>query len=69
MTSAEAFLAVAELVDFSEACFAHRLRTENPGWSEEKVQAAITAWFEQRPGAEFGDGEGVKGTWPRSKVP
>lgn len=33
--------------------------------SDEALEAHISAWYERRPGAEFGDGEGISVAWPR----
>jgi hypothetical protein len=60
-------MAVAfELFDLGLEMFRTRLRRENPGVSDEQVEAAVCAWLEHRPGAEHGDAEGRPASWPRS---
>ena len=45
------------------------LRRQFPQASDEEIQAQLNAWLEERPGAEFGDAEGIPGTWPRTRAP
>ena len=54
-----------ELIDVAERMFRQRLRRESPGISDESIEQEVTAWYRRRPGAEFGDGEGVPAAWPR----
>jgi hypothetical protein len=42
-----------------------RLRREHPDDGSEEIERRITAWLQQRPGAEHGDAEGRPGSWPR----
>jgi hypothetical protein len=39
------------------------LRRENPDWSDEQVEQALTEWHMHRPGAEHGDGPGRPAPW------
>ncbi len=53
------------LYDFGETTLRNKLRRKYPGATEAAIDAMIVAWLERRPGAEDGDGEGIKGEWPR----
>jgi hypothetical protein len=64
-TPAERLRVALELVDVAERMLRQRLRRESHGISEEAVEARVRAWYESRPGAEFGDGEGNSAAWPR----
>lgn len=44
-----------------------RYRHHLPNETEDEIQARVTAWLHERPGAEQGDGRGRPGTWPRSQ--
>lgn len=35
------------------------LRRQNPGATDETIESLLGAWLGDRPGAEFGDAEGV----------
>jgi len=54
-----------ELIDIAERMLRQRLRRESPSISDESIEQQVTAWYRRRPGAEFGDGEGVPAVWPR----
>ena len=54
-----------ELIDVAERMLRQRLRRESPGISDDVLEARVSAWYERRPGAELGDGEGIAGAWPR----
>jgi hypothetical protein len=54
-----------ELIDVAERMLRQRLRRESPGMSEQALEARVNAWYERRPGAELGDGEGISVAWPR----
>jgi Rv0078B-related antitoxin len=43
-----------------------RLRREHPGTTDREIEQKIHDWLRERPGAPFGDGVGVPGTWPRT---
>jgi hypothetical protein len=54
-----------ELIDVAERMLRQRVRREFPDISDQALEARISAWYERRPGAEFGDGEGIPVAWPR----
>jgi hypothetical protein len=41
------------------------LRRRYPGASDADIDGRLHAWLTERPGAEFGDGVGMPGAWPR----
>ena len=53
------------LIDVAERMFRQRLRRESPDITEQALEERIGAWYAQRPGAEFGDAQGIPGKWPR----
>ncbi len=44
---------------------AQRHRREHPEATDSEVEAVVNAWISERPGAEFGDAEGIPVTLPR----
>lgn len=64
-TPTERLRATFELIDIAERMLRQRLRRESPGMTEQALEARVSAWYERRPGAEFGDGEGISVAWPR----
>jgi hypothetical protein len=42
------------------------LRRNHPTLSDAEIEARVTAWLWERPGAEFGDAIGRRVPWPRS---
>jgi Rv0078B-related antitoxin len=58
-----------DLFDVAEALTRQRLHRQNPGWTLEQLDAAVTEWFLQRPDAPEGDFSGGKVVpWPRNKT-
>lgn len=55
--------ATFELVQIAEDWFRARLRREHPRWPARQIEARVNAWYQTRPGAEHGDGDGVPLTW------
>lgn len=49
-----------ELIDIADRMFRQRLRRESPDMSEEDIEQRVAALYMRRPGAEFGDGEGIR---------
>ncbi len=41
------------------------LRREDPDATDAEIERRLQQWLTERPGAEFGDGAGRPGTWPR----
>ena len=54
-----------ELIDLADRMLRQRLLRDSPGMSEQALEAALSTWYERRPGAELGDGEGISVAWPR----
>jgi Rv0078B-related antitoxin len=64
-TPAEKLRITFALIDVAERMLRQRLRRESPEISEQALEERLGAWYARRPGAEFGDGEGIPATWPR----
>jgi hypothetical protein len=64
-TPAERLRTTFELIDVAERLLRQRVRREFPDISEQALEERVSAWYERRPGAEFGDGEGIPVAWPR----
>ena len=52
-----------ELYGAGEEMMRQKLRREKPGATDPEIEAAIIAWLQDRPGAEFGDVAGVPREW------
>jgi hypothetical protein len=61
--------AVIELSDMLIEMRRGRLRRDHPGHTDAEIAGLLMKEMRVRPGAEYGDGEGVPGTWPRSPGP
>jgi hypothetical protein len=59
LTPAQKLAQVFDLYDFGTAVQRENLRRRHPGWSEDELDEAMNLWLGQRPGAEWGDGEGA----------
>jgi Rv0078B-related antitoxin len=58
-TTPEERLRIAlDLADVGEKMMRTRLRREHPGYSDARLEAAMEAWMQDRPGAPFGDHPG-----------
>jgi hypothetical protein len=64
-TPAERLRTTFELIEVAERMLRQRVRRELPDISDEALEERVSAWYERRPGAEFGDGEGIPVAWPR----
>jgi len=64
-TPAEKLRIAFSLIEVAERMLRQRLRREQPEISEDELEERVGAWYARRPGAEFGDGVGIPGTWPR----
>jgi hypothetical protein len=64
-TPAEKLRIAFALIDVAERMLRQRLRRESPDISEQALEERVAAWYARRPGAEFGDGEGIPAPWPR----
>lgn len=54
-----------DLFEAGVAMMRQKLRREHPDWSEAEVEARLSAWLQERPGAEHGDAAGRPVPWPR----
>lgn len=54
-----------ELQRAGVAMMRQSLARRYPDESEQEIGRRLTAWLQDRPGAEFGDGVGRPVTWPR----
>jgi hypothetical protein len=52
---------IEELLELSERAFLYKLKSKNPDITEEEQKKLLKDWYHDRPGAEDGDGVGVKG--------
>lgn len=48
-----------ELCDAAEEMKRLSLKRQHPDASEDEIERMIVAWYQHRPGAEHGDGDGV----------
>ena len=55
------FQMVVELLELSERAFIYKLLKKKPNITAEELKAEKRRWYQTRPGAKFGDGEGVVG--------
>lgn len=59
-TLRDRLLAAFEMFDFGVEMMAANLRRRHPRASPEEIERLIDAWLLERPGAEDGDGPGVR---------
>ncbi|XZE19647.1 hypothetical protein SH449x_004973 [Pirellulaceae bacterium SH449] len=55
------FEMIFELVELGERAFVFKLKKKDPLISSAAIEEAVRAWYQERPGAEFGDGVGEPG--------
>jgi hypothetical protein len=63
--AAERLRLALDLYAAGEALMRQNLRRRHPAASEEEIEAQLTSWVSDRPGAPFGDAAGRPGRWPR----
>jgi hypothetical protein len=56
-----------EMFEDGVAIQRENLRRRYPRASDAEIERALADWLASRPGAELGDGEGVRGSWPRAR--
>lgn len=66
-TPAERLRVAFELHDLAVKMLRQRYRREHAGATEAEVEAAVAEWHSRRPGAEFGDAEGLPIPWPPTR--
>ena len=54
-----------DLAEVAEKMLRQRLRRESPDTPDSEIEERVAEWYRRRPGAEFGDGQGRPGQWPR----
>jgi hypothetical protein len=57
--------AAVEMFETGVEIMRQNLRRQHPGFTEREIEARLTAWLSERPGAEFGDAAGRPVAWPR----
>ncbi|MCB1036568.1 MAG: hypothetical protein KDD47_22275 [Acidobacteria bacterium] len=57
-----------ELFEAGVRMMRQNLRRRYPVAGDEEVEERLNAWLSDRPGARYGDAEGVPGKWPRRKT-
>jgi Rv0078B-related antitoxin len=57
----EKFAVVLELLELAERAFIYKLKRNRPNITDLEIEEEVEKWYRHRPGAEFGDGEGVPG--------
>lgn len=62
--AAEKLRIAFELFEAGLALMRQNLRRRHPEESEAEIDARLSAWLRERPGAEHGDAEGRPGGWP-----
>jgi signal transduction histidine kinase len=58
--------AALEMFETGVQMMRQNLRRNHPSLSDAEIEARVTAWLRERPGAEFGDAVGRRVPWPRS---
>ncbi len=66
-TEASRLEAALEMWEDGVQIMRENLRRRNPGAPEEQIEEALDRWLTTRPGAEYGDSDGVPVAWPRRK--
>jgi hypothetical protein len=64
-TPAERLRIAFELVDFVERMIRARVRRDRPDASDDEIEAAVDAWYQDRRCAPDGDAVGTVRAWPR----
>ena len=50
-----------ELMEVMEQAVVYKLRQKNPMISDDEIKAELAKWYLDRPGAPYGDAEGIVG--------
>jgi hypothetical protein len=66
LTPGDRIRVACDLSDAAIALVRARLRRERPTAREAEINRLVNEWLATRPGAEDGDGEGRRVTWPRT---
>lgn len=65
LSAAQRFAVGLELSDLGIRIQRQNLRRAHAESSEAEIDRLLADWLAERPGAEFGDGEGRPAVWPR----
>jgi hypothetical protein len=57
--------AAVEMFEVGVEMMRQNLRRNHPALTDLEIEARLTAWLSERPGAEFGDAVGRRVAWPR----
>lgn len=63
--AAERLRLALDIFATGEALMRQKLQREHPGATDPEIEARLTAWLQERPGAEAGDAVGRPVAWPR----
>jgi hypothetical protein len=55
------------MFDIGVEMMRQNLRRAHPTLTDTEIEARLTAWLSERPGAEFGDAVGRRVDWPRRR--
>ncbi|MCU0715557.1 MAG: hypothetical protein MUD03_05465 [Pirellula sp.] len=64
-TAREKFEIISELFEMGRRAFIQKQKMKYPHITEEELDRLVQAWLRDRPGAEFGDGDGIPGDMKR----
>lgn len=64
-TAARRLEIALDLADLAVEMYEMQVRREEPTLAADQVAARVARWRRSRPGAEDGDGQGRRITWPR----
>lgn len=59
--------AALDLSELAAEMYEMKVRRDHPELSDEAIARTVTEWRRSRPGAEWGDAEGRRVPWPRSR--
>ena len=65
--AAERLRLALSLFAAGEAVMRQNTRRRFPDARAAEVEERVIAWLRERPGAPFGDADGLPGTWPRAR--
>lgn len=65
--AAARFRVALEMFEAGVALMRGNLRRQHPGLGEAEIEALLSKWLQERPGAEFGDSHGVRCSLPRGR--
>lgn len=66
-TPADRLRSALEMWEDGVCIMRERLRRLHPSASNDQIEAELDRWLATRPGAEYGDSDGVVVAWPRPR--